>query len=64
MNSTEKVFLLAVKLFDRNEEKAKIWFDKPNRALNGISPRERVETTDGEAAVTDLIGRIEHGIIS
>lgn len=66
MNSTdiEKIFLLAVELFDGNEEKATAWFGKPNRALKGISPSERVKATDGVEAVKDLIGRLEHGIFS
>ncbi len=64
MNSTEKIFLLAIELFEGNEEKARNWFDKPNRALNGTSPVERVQIEGGETAVTDLIGRLEHGIFS
>ncbi len=60
----EKIFLLAVELFDGNEENARNWFDKPNRALNGISPKERIQMEGGEQAVTDLIGRLEHGIFT
>ncbi|MBP1625944.1 MAG: hypothetical protein H6Q00_419 [Holophagaceae bacterium] len=45
-------------------EKAKVWMQKENRALGGITPMSLLDTGIGALAVQDVLGRIEHGIFS
>ncbi|MNJ14624.1 hypothetical protein D3C77_88540 [compost metagenome] len=40
------------------------WLKSPSRALGGEMPLEMLSTPPGVEAVMDLIGQIEHGIIS
>jgi putative toxin-antitoxin system antitoxin component (TIGR02293 family) len=46
------------------EEKAAMWLSRPNRALNGELPIRLLDTDVGARQVEDLLGRIEHGVIS
>lgn len=46
-----------------SEDKAADWLRRPNRALNGQSPLERLDTDLGTKQVEDILGRIQHGII-
>ncbi|MBP1627127.1 MAG: hypothetical protein H6Q00_1602 [Holophagaceae bacterium] len=45
-------------------EKAKVWMQKENRALGGVTPMSLLDTDIGAQAVQDVLGRIEHGIFS
>lgn len=40
------------------------WILRPNRALGGLVPFELLDTQYGREEVTDIIGRIAHGIFS
>ena len=46
------------------EDKAATWLRRPNRALNGELPIRLLDTDVGARQVEDILGRIEHGIIS
>ncbi|MBM4296630.1 MAG: DUF2384 domain-containing protein [Deltaproteobacteria bacterium] len=46
------------------ERKAVGWLRCPNRALGNIPPLELLDTDIGARQVEDILGRIEHGIIS
>jgi len=46
------------------EEKATAWLQWPNRALNGELPIRLLDTDVGARQVEDILGRIEHGIVS
>jgi len=40
------------------------WLKRPNRALAGEVPLRLLDTEIGAESVTDLLGRIEHGVFS
>jgi putative toxin-antitoxin system antitoxin component (TIGR02293 family) len=58
------VFERAVDLFDGDQAAANRWLKTPRRAFGGKAALEFAETEVGAAEVRDLIGRIEHGVIS
>jgi putative toxin-antitoxin system antitoxin component (TIGR02293 family) len=47
-----------------NEEKAKLWLNSPNRALNNINPVDLFYIPTGLKMVNDILGRIEEGVYS
>lgn len=59
-----RVLDAATRLFNGNIEKAVAWLNQPAKALGGFKPAEMLTTGSGAEAVIDLIGRIEHGVIS
>ncbi|MGH9409733.1 MAG: type II RES/Xre toxin-antitoxin system antitoxin [Vicinamibacterales bacterium] len=46
------------------EEKATTWLRRSNRALNGEAPIRLLDTDIGARQVEDILGRIEHGVVS
>lgn len=46
------------------EEQAAAWLRRPNRALNGEVPLQFLDTDLGTRQVEDILGRIEHGVVS
>jgi putative toxin-antitoxin system antitoxin component (TIGR02293 family) len=46
------------------EEKASTWLRRPNRALNSELPILLLDTDVGTRQVEDILGRIEHGVVS
>jgi putative toxin-antitoxin system antitoxin component (TIGR02293 family) len=46
------------------EDKAATWLRRPNRALNGELPIDLLDTDVGARQIEDILGRIEHGIVS
>jgi putative toxin-antitoxin system antitoxin component (TIGR02293 family) len=46
------------------EEKARRWLLKPNRALGGETPLALLDTDAGARQVEEVLGRIEHGVVS
>ena len=46
------------------EGKAATWLVRPNRALNGEAPIYLLDTDVGARQVEDILGRIEHGVVS
>ncbi len=55
---------IVLSYFDGNHYDAFEWLARPNPALGGKSPLERAGNPDGVQEVTDLIGRLTHGIPS
>jgi putative toxin-antitoxin system antitoxin component (TIGR02293 family) len=53
---------LTLSLMDGNRENALQWLLTPNRALNGEAPSSYAVTEIGAEMVSDLIGKIEHGV--
>lgn len=54
----------AVNLFNGDIDKATQWMKHPARALGYVTPESMLETESGALDVINLIGRIEHGIVS
>jgi len=46
------------------EDKAATWLARPNRALNGEVPIHLLDTDVGARQIEDILGRIEHGVVS
>jgi putative toxin-antitoxin system antitoxin component (TIGR02293 family) len=46
------------------EDKASAWLRRPNRALGNELPIRLLDTDVGARQVEDILGRIEHGIVS
>jgi putative toxin-antitoxin system antitoxin component (TIGR02293 family) len=59
-----KVLDAARSLFDGDMSVVITWLNSPARALGGACPLQMLSTPTGTEAVLDLIGRIEHGVIS
>ena len=47
-----------------SEQQAAAWLRRSNRALGGESPLEVLDTDIGARQVEDVLGRLEHGLIS
>lgn len=45
-----------------NSEKAHVWLNRTNRALDGETPLAMADTDQGARAVEALLGRIGHGL--
>ncbi|MGH7857479.1 MAG: antitoxin Xre/MbcA/ParS toxin-binding domain-containing protein, partial [Candidatus Binatia bacterium] len=58
-----RVGAMAVRVLG-SEEKAGRWLHRPNRALGNESPLSLLDTAIGAREVEDLLGRIEHGVVS
>jgi putative toxin-antitoxin system antitoxin component (TIGR02293 family) len=59
-----RVFARAIELFEGDVEGARSWLMRPVLALGGAVPFEMARTEVGAREVENLIGRIEHGVIS
>lgn len=59
-----RVYSSALRLFNGDLDKARHWLATPKAALGGKSPLDYSRVEVGAREVVDLIGRIEHGIIS
>ncbi len=57
------LFLYGIEVFESRENFFK-WLDLPNTALGGLQPRKLLEIPGGVSKVSDLLGRIEHGVYS
>jgi putative toxin-antitoxin system antitoxin component (TIGR02293 family) len=58
------VFEQAVELFEGDRAAALRWLTAPRGALEGKTPLAYARTELGAREVEDLIGRLEHGVIS
>jgi putative toxin-antitoxin system antitoxin component (TIGR02293 family) len=47
-----------------SREKARLWLNEPNRALNMQTPLDLLDTDEGARQVEDVLIRIEHGVFS
>ena len=54
----------ALQLFEGEKAAAVDWLKQPAKALGGATPLSYLDTEAGAEAVHDLIGRIEHGVIT
>ena len=59
-----KLLDVAMPLFNEDVTAVIQWLKSPARALGGECPLQMLSTPTGVEAVIDLIGRIEHGVIS
>ncbi|NHT35118.1 hypothetical protein A9R10_18945 [Aeromonas piscicola] len=59
-----KTLEATLQLFDGDVSAALQWLKLPSKALGGESPIQMLSTPPGAEAVMDLIGRIEHGVIT
>ncbi len=54
----------AIALHDGDTGRALQWLLRPARALGGVRPIDHLDSPEHLQAVLDLIGRIEHGVVS
>lgn len=59
----DEVFQRAVEVLG-SAKKATSWMSAPNRALAGATPIAMVGTLEGVQAVLQVLGRIEHGLMT
>lgn len=59
-----RLFARAQDLFDGDQEAARGWLTKPQRALGGATPLEIAKTEVGAREVEQIIGRLEHGVFT
>lgn len=68
-DESERLLRIA-RLFDRTadvlggSDKARLWLLSPKKALDNLTPLEYAVTEPGAQEVSDLLGRIEHGVFS
>lgn len=68
-DESERLFRIA-KLFDRASDvlgsgtRAREWLKSPKKALGGKTPLTYADTEPGAQEVSDLLGRLEHGVFS
>ncbi len=58
----EKVFQLAVAVFDKNSRAARDWLTAPNSEFGNIAPFEMLKTDIGTEAVVMMLHRIDQGM--
>ncbi len=54
----------ALRLFEGDAAAARRWLNEPAWALGGRTPLENLDTEAGADEVRDLIGRLEHGVVT
>ena len=59
-----RIFERAAALFDGDQVGARQWLETPIPSLGGQRPLDLSQTEPGAREVEDLIGRIEHGVVS
>ncbi|KAB0483855.1 putative toxin-antitoxin system antitoxin component, TIGR02293 family [Pseudomonas reinekei] len=57
-----RMLYAACSLFEGDVQASRVFLTSPARSLNSKTPLETLSTEEGAIAVTDLIGRLEHGI--
>jgi putative toxin-antitoxin system antitoxin component (TIGR02293 family) len=60
----ERVYRLAIELFEGDKAEAVKWLKEPNRGLANQPPLDFSRTEIGAREVENLIGRLEHGVFS
>lgn len=58
------VYRAAIELFEGDLMAARRWLKTPAKALGGHTPLEHIDNEAGADDVENLIGRLEHGILS
>jgi putative toxin-antitoxin system antitoxin component (TIGR02293 family) len=59
-----RIFERALQLYDGDRDGAREWLETTIPALGAQRPLDLVQTGPGAREVEDLIGRIEHGVVS
>lgn len=59
-----RLFGRTLELFEGQDEQARQWLSRPQRALGNHSPLDLARTDIGARQIDDLIGRLEHGVFS
>lgn len=59
-----RLHILAMQVFENDEDMVRRWFDTPWPALGGEKPLDLMDTEIGSREVEDLLGRLEHGVYS
>lgn len=59
-----RLFERASELFDGDQEGARQWLETPIAALDDQRPLDLARSEPGAREVEELIGRIEHGVVS
>ncbi len=54
----------ALQLFEGDTEATRHWLSEPAKAFGGNTPLQHLDTEVGADDVQDLIGRLEHGVIT
>ncbi|WP_159565662.1 type II RES/Xre toxin-antitoxin system antitoxin [Budvicia diplopodorum] len=54
----------AITLFEGDKNAAVEWINTPSTALGSLSPKDMLATETGALEVSNLIGRLEHGVFS
>lgn len=60
--SFSRLLVQIFSLFEGDQDAARAWISKPNKALGGMTPLKFAGTETGTREVEDLIGRLEHGV--
>ena len=63
-NLESTIHQAALNLFAGDQAAADRWLKTPAKALGGRTPLEVLALEGGADAVRDLIGRLEHGVIT
>ncbi len=58
------VYALALRLFEGDAGAARGWLGESAKALGGGTPLQQLDTEAGADGVRNLIGRLEHGVVS
>lgn len=59
-----EVYVAAVELYGGDGRTAHYWLSLPAKGLGGSRPMDTLQTMQGTEQVLDLIGRIEHGVVT
>ncbi len=59
-----RVYRTVLQLFEGDKEAARRWLHEPAKALSGDTPLHHLNTEAGADEVQDLVGRLEHGVIT
>jgi len=66
MEILEKIKVVRARCMEvfEDQEFCTKWLNTPNPVLGGVAPLSLLETDEGMEKVLDVLGGIEHGIIS
>jgi len=59
-----RVYRTVLQLFEGDKEAARGWLHEPAKAFGGDTPLYHLNTEAGADEVQDLVGRLEHGVIT
>ena len=59
-----RAYRTVLQLFEGDKEAARSWLHEPAKAFGGDTPLYHLNTEAGADEVQDLVGRLEHGVIT